>query len=467
MKTRGAQATTADQTPASASVVAGAARRDITPPLGIYARNWGAAAHDTAEGIHRPLVATVLAIREPHEGARWLVLASLDAGWWQGDEEENELRFGLIEALRLDADSVLIALTHTHAGPSLCRGDAEKPGGHLIGPYLDSVRAALIDATREAMAGAVPAVITWGAGRCDLATNRDLPDPERQRVVCGFNPDRPADDTVIVGRVTDAHHAPIATIVNYACHPTTLAWENRRLSPDFIGAMREVVEANTHGAPCLFLQGASGELSPREQYVGDLAVADRNGRHLGFAALAALEAMLPPGTALQYTGVVESGAPLATWSRSHFDPPSALRARKIDVPLPLRPLPGEAQVEQELRTCTDRTMAERLRRKLRVIRAVGSGSTCSMPAWVWRIGDAVLVAHPNEAYSNLQTELRRRFPGRTIAVANIVNGHSGYLAPSELYDLDIYQVWQSPFERGSLEVLIDTCAAGIEAVLAD
>src|SRR3954468_7217058 len=38
----------------------GFARGDITPPIGIYHRMWGAAAHDRATRIHRPLLATAL-----------------------------------------------------------------------------------------------------------------------------------------------------------------------------------------------------------------------------------------------------------------------------------------------------------------------------------------------------------------------------------------------------------------------
>src|SRR6266508_4256419 len=34
---------------------------DITPPVGIYHRMWGAAKHDRATGVHRPLRATVAA----------------------------------------------------------------------------------------------------------------------------------------------------------------------------------------------------------------------------------------------------------------------------------------------------------------------------------------------------------------------------------------------------------------------
>ncbi len=39
----------------------GHARADITPPVGIYHRLWGAARHDRATGVHRPLLADVLA----------------------------------------------------------------------------------------------------------------------------------------------------------------------------------------------------------------------------------------------------------------------------------------------------------------------------------------------------------------------------------------------------------------------
>src|SRR5690606_13777212 len=48
---------------------AGISTGDITPPVGIYHRMWGAALHDRAEGIHRPLTATALLLAplEPPE----------------------------------------------------------------------------------------------------------------------------------------------------------------------------------------------------------------------------------------------------------------------------------------------------------------------------------------------------------------------------------------------------------------
>jgi len=38
------------------------------------------------------------------------------------------------------------------------------------------------------------------------------------------------------------------------------------------------------------------------------------------------------------------------------------------------------------------------------------------------VGDAVIVGHPGEAYSRLQTTLRARFPENPIVVMNLTNG---------------------------------------------
>lgn len=170
--------------------------------------------------------------------------------------------------------------------------------------------------------------------------------------------------------------------MNYACHPTTLAWENRLISPDFVGATREVIESRCGGAPCLFLQGASGELAPAEQYVGDVNVADQHGRQLGYAALETLEGMLPPGTVLEFSHPVESGAPLAVWKRASHKPSQILQAISKTVDLPLKDIPSLEEIETQMKACTDRVVEERLRRAREVRRVVGNGRTMPMEFWV-------------------------------------------------------------------------------------
>jgi hypothetical protein len=431
----------------------GVARENITAPAGIHWRNWAASPHEVAHGVHRPLTLTCLTFRSsPQE--KPLVLIGADLGWWRSREDEWSVRGPVLEALSLDQSRLMFCLSHTHAGPGIEQAKASLPGGELVAPYLARVRDAALSTSQHALNSERPATLSWRYGKCDLATNRDLQDPAANRLITGYNPLAPADDTLLIGRVSDDNGSIIATMANYACHPTIVAWDNRLLSPDYIGAMREVVETRTQ-APCLFLQGASGELAPAEQYTSDTALADRHGRRVGYCVLATLEAMEAPGMRLSFKGVVESGAPLAIWRQERTAVETRLAADMVMVELSLKSLPSLADLEARWRECKDRVLKERLWRDRAIRKLVGDGPTTKMPLWVWRIGDALLAGQPNETYSYFQQHLRAIFKPATVAVMNVVNGWVGYLPPAALYDRDVYSVWQTPFARGGLERLTE------------
>ena len=297
----------------------GVATRDVTPPVGIYARSWGAATHDVAEGVHRPFAATAAVFAPLTEDEPTLALVAVDLGWFQHAPDERTLRAAILRRTGLEDAALLINMSHTHAGANVNSQLADKPGSELIQPYIEHLTEQIGAAIIEARAALAPAWVTYGTGRCALAANRDLWDAEAQRFATGYNPDAPADDTLVVARVTGEDGELRATLFNYACHPTTLAWANRQLSPDYIGAAREVLE-RAFGAPALFLQGASGELAPRDDYVGDTAVADRNGRQLGYAAAAAIESLPPPGPASSTRGSSRRAPTSAPGSTSRATP---------------------------------------------------------------------------------------------------------------------------------------------------
>lgn len=433
------------------SAYIGVARAEITPSLDTYARNWGASVHDFATGVHRPLTATALTIQESPGGVP-LVLISADLGWWRTQRDEASVRGGVLEALSLPEANVLVCLTHTHAGPVLTDT-----------AYLAHLRTTFAALAVQALAQAHPATVTVAQTTCPLAVNRDLPESD-DSLLTGFNPDAPLpDQTLLVARITANHdNSVLATLVNYACHPTVLGPDNTLLSPDYLGALREVVEGATQNAPCLFLQGASGELSAREQYLADLEVVERHGRCVGYAALSALESLLPPRQALAFTGVRSSGAPLAIWERVPHAPSTVLSATRIELPLPLKALPSRADLEAQLAQSTDNAEQERLRRRLQVRDSVGDSNTMLYPVWVWHFGPIALVAHPGEAYSVLQTTLRGRFPQKTLFIVNVANGWLGYLPPAELYSKTIYSVIQTPLAVGCLEALTDAITKELE-----
>src|SRR5262245_14519102 len=294
------------------------ARCDITPPVGIYHRMWGAATHDRATGIHRRLFASLLWL-EPEAGNsdEALLIVSLDHCLLDGPDIE-QMQQAAANAAHVRPAQVLVTVTHTHATGLMTRSRADQPGGERIGPYLDDVTAKIGQLAIEARENRQAAAIVYGYGRCGLAAHRDFFDADRDEYVCGLNPKGPADDTVLVAKIQAHDDSLIAALVNYACHPTTLAWENTYISPDYVGALLATVD---HGCrcPCIFLQGASADVGPREGFVADPQIADRNGWQLGYAALAAMESLAPGGTRYVYTGSVLSGARLGVWRHEPLD----------------------------------------------------------------------------------------------------------------------------------------------------
>lgn len=449
------------------SALFGVGRRDITPPPGIHFKSWGAATREVAKGVHRPFYVTALTVRaQPNDAP--LVLVALDGGWWQAAVDERFVREHVLTALGLPESNLIINLSHTHAGPSLSTDNANRPGGEHIGPYLERMREAIVEAARYALMTEAEGELRWATGRCDLATNRGLPDPQGGRYVTGYNPNAAADDTVVVGRVTNSSGEVIATLMNYACHPTTLAWENELMSPEYIGAARATVEAATGNAPCLFLLGACGDLAPAHQYVGDVRVADGHGRQLGLAVLSTLAGMPDHGHDLAFDRIVESGAPLAVWlPRGSDAQPAVVAAKRSELDLPIKTdYPPLAVIQAELAEAKEPYLRERLTRKSRIRASLGDGATYAFGLWAWRVSGSVFLAYPGEAFSELQTDLRARFPELTIVVMNVSNGSIGYLPPARLYEENMYEVWQTPLERGCLETLQGACIEAIEELTA-
>jgi len=416
----------------------GTARTDVTPPVGIYSRTWGSARHDVAVGVHRPAVASCL-VFQSLAGDSELVFLTMDS-CCADDGEVAAIRAAILKQFGMKPEQLMLHPSHSHSLPVLTRRTADRAGGSLLTAYLDSLAPTCIGLVEQARKSLAEGVASWAYGRCGLAFNRDAVDPASGRDICGLNLAEKADDTLLVGRITDSKGQIRATIVNYACHPVSLGGGNRLLSPDYIGAMREVVERDTGGAMCVFMHGASGDLTPRRSYEAQAEVADQNGRELGFAALSVLAGMFPPGQQLQYQGVEESGTPLGIWRLTPRPEVSTqLSGRFVTTQFPLLPFPSRQELEAQLAVATERYAIERLDRSLARRAQVGDGPNGDFHFTVWRLGEAFLVSTPAECYSQFQIDLRRQFPDTTVAVMNLSDGTTTYLPKPESFSRDVYQ----------------------------
>lgn len=434
----------------------GLAMRDITPPIGIYSRNWGASMFDQAVGVHQSLLMHSLCVVGSDTRT---VLLTADLGWWKNTDDELALRYALLEYFQLSKEQLIFALSHTHAGPSICSNDIHQPGGYLIPAYLEFVLAQAIECIKESLDNLFEGAMNWSYGVCDLASNRDLKIGEDYLI--GYNPLGDADQTLLVGQIVDTNGFMKAVICNYACHPTSFAHENDLISPDYVGEMRKTVERET-GVPCLFLQGASGDLAPKKQYVKDPTYVESNGRQLGYAVLSTMAQQIKPDTNWVFDKSLTSGAPLACWHLDNEPLSLDIRVKLMKVEVPFKELPSLESIFNEYEVCHDRVLKDRLWRKYNTRKSIGNRKQAIIPVWLWKWGNMVIVAQANEAYSLFQLAVREAFPNHCIAFINIANGYIGYLAPKELYDKDIYAVWQSPYASGSLEILIEETIHGIK-----
>lgn len=246
---------------AAMDVRAGVARVTITPPIG--STMIGFAGRGRVDGVHDDLTATALVLEGPPAGRGdgdsriRLALVACDLLWLQ-TEEVHAVRAAVGRLTDVPPEHVVIACSHTHYGPTT--DPARDDEGPQTRPYLANLVHLLAGAVAAARAATAPCYMAVGYGAAHVGINRR----ERisdGRIILGQNPDGPCDARVAVLRIDRADGAPLAAVLNYACHPVSLAGRCTHISADFPGVARRLVEEQT-GATCLFLQGATGDVNP-------------------------------------------------------------------------------------------------------------------------------------------------------------------------------------------------------------
>lgn len=151
------------------------------------------------------------------------------------------------EKIKADSkiDVVFLVASHTHHGPVI-----EVDTWPAKKSYVRELEEKLIEVIAKATKSLQPAKIGFGKAESSLNTNRHDRSPEA-----------PVDRELLVMRLEDTKGTPIAHAINYAAHPTILPAKEHTFSPDYPGFLCEILEKETK-APCLFLQGAAGDLSP-------------------------------------------------------------------------------------------------------------------------------------------------------------------------------------------------------------
>ncbi|KPL07540.1 hypothetical protein AMJ86_04225 [bacterium SM23_57] len=393
---------------------AGYARRIITPPKGIYLigygdRLWG------NRGIHDELTASALAF---DDGSTRVVILTCDL------LAINEFTLRKIE--KQVCTKLIVCCSHTHSGPIVF---ADKRSSRKNKHYVEFLITQLVEVTREAIGKLNPAKLLWSAGKAEIAVNRRERKPDGH-VVIGRNPEGPVDHSIGIVQVRTHQDQPIATLVNFACHNVVLGPRNLLVSADWAGVMRRFVEEVT-GVPCLFIQGATGDLNPDHDWgEDDFKAVEQLGSQVAKNVLAALSELTPIEVTPMKFDQSEIWLSLETEATTP-QPPANYKSV----------IPILAGVPKFL---IDTILNQRFPWKTKIENRSGFWSI-PLVITALRIGDLVWVGLGAEVFTQIGIKIKEMNPSKHNIFSSLTNGCVGYLPTADEHSLGGYEIDIAPF----------------------
>lgn len=227
---------------------AGYAEVDITPEASVPMWGYGKEhrPENNSTGVLDPLYAKALVFEA---GETRAALVGLDLG--RAPFEPTVLRIEHAVLERANVQHVFLVGSHTHHGPALELvpvAGSDDPALLNAFAYYDQLEQKLVDVIMQAADNLVPAKLGWASAESNVNRNRHT---QEEPI--------PRDPELFVLRADDLDGKPIAIAVNFAAHPTNHPHADNKFTADYPGVMMAAVQAAA-GAPCLFLQGAAGDM---------------------------------------------------------------------------------------------------------------------------------------------------------------------------------------------------------------
>ena len=351
-------------------------------------------------------------------------------------QETAAFRERIAAATGIPKDHILTGDAHNHAAPM------PDPNGKSA--FDQRYNEAIVAAAKRAVANLQPVRIAAGQGRSRVAMNRrqvrpadsysemtfdeneasqsfgkaktDKPVKVKEFggvVRLGANPTGPSDDAVQLVRIDDTTGKPIAAMIHYACHGTSLGGRNGKVSGEWMGRMQAHAEKQIPGLGAIFVQGAAGDINPR--VVGGLD-GHKDDVH-------------------------------ATWALG-----DEIGAEVVRVYRQLDPQPIEARIELV-------TKEIELPRTYRELFQDFRNTVVRVPTTVVRIGPLMWVTFPGELFSTIGKQVKAACPAPYAHLMGYTNGSVSYLPTQEAFSQGGYEPAVSDFDPTAEPIYMREIAA--------
>jgi len=401
---------------------AGAARREITPPVGSQLSGF-IARLGPSTGVAGPLFTRALVLAHRDTTVVLVQMDLLGLARWHVDE----IRRGCRAMFGIPPENVLISATHTHSGP----GMLPLRGCMLASlDYQWSVVKKTVQTIEKACAERQPAQLWSNRVPFRLGINRRQKTPEG--IVLGVDPKKPAPKFLDVAEVR-MRGGRSCVMFSHAAHPYILGGDLTLISGDFPFFACRSLETSS-GKTALFLNGCAGDIAPLHAFQG-------------------LEAARAEGT--RTAQAVRDSLAAARQIKS-----VPLKAVSEQVHLPYAKLPTLENLEalrlEQERTVrpqerSDPAVAAKVRAALDdwadCVKKVVEGSGALEPGFaevqVLRVGGLCLATVSGEPFFEIGERIRRSSPAHNTWALGYCNAYSGYLPTRRAFREGGYEVSDS------------------------
>ncbi len=392
---------------------AGYAKVDVTPtgPVELGGYNLRGAPSDGIHGNDR-LYARCLVFEA---SGRRVAFVEADVIEIQG---HDTFRRRISQATGIPVEDILLGDAHNHAAPS--------PNAEAKTAWDSEFAKGLFEAVTRAVGNLQSVRIAAGTGHSRIAVNRrhvktadsdstltfDENDASqsfgkyktdnpvmihefRGVVRLGANPAGSIDDAVQIVRVDTLKGAPLAVMIHYACHGTSLGGRNSKISSEWMGRMQEYVEKEFPGVGAIYLQGAAGDINPR--VVGGL---DGNKDDINI-----------------------------TWALGEEIGREVVRVYRQLSPQPMPHPTVQVETAQIL-------LPRQYRELFQDFKATG----VEVPTTAVRIGDFMWTTFPGELFHNIGLKIKAASPATYAHLMGYTNGYIGYFPEQKAYAEGGYEV---------------------------
>ena len=388
--------------------VAGYGECDLTSPLGVELSGYGYYLERRAQSVMDPLKARALCLRRGQHSALLVCCDLIGLTVAHSDT----IRASIARGLGIPASHVLLACTHTHAGPATLplRGCGEMDPAYVatVASLVERAALAAVDDARPArLACTFPVIEPIGYNR---------------RLRC-FDPIDPVLKVALLER-----EAGSIVLTSYACHAVTLG-RVTGVSADWPGGVVRAFERRGYHA--LAFQGFCGDIDPvlflNKWGSGTAQDLDFYGELLCQRALKALQ------------GAERDAAP-------------GMAAAEDRLTLPLDVPASRADLDRELASYLGSEQSPGAERMIRGWYAEASARLADLqatpclvnvPVQGLAVGGLRLLGLPGEVFSEYSVGLRATWP--KLFTIGYANGVVGYIPTAETYDhTDDYAAYAAP-----------------------